>query len=557
MRAPVKRNVNTPQAPMEHQYNIPTHNAYEDLDVESFTKSRRTTRTPPKRYATIKFAEEEKPRENSQKKNTPPNANIQDEKYAELTNTIKILSLSLERERDSDKVKNERIHKLENKIEELLIQNANLQKTLDSLLSKMDENTSTPQSPAFTTVLSRRMEGTIKKRKQEDSPEHEAKQKPKLHQITNKNQGTGEKENTAPTTNVQGEKEKPAPMYNPSSQGEKENTAPKPTKNTNKKKHGEKEKPALITNVPAQGDNENPAPNAGPPVASIPPVILRTKDKWTTVAKEMEKRNIKYSKAQNTSDGIKIFPSTPDDFRNLTRMFNTDGTQYHTYLLPEEKLLHVVFRGIPVEVKTEDIEEDLKEKGLNPQNIIRMTKGPEKTPMPLVLVLLPKTDKDVFNLTDILRLKITVETQKSRNTITQCYRCQRFGHAQSRCKAHPKCVKCGEDHQSYDCNKSRQEPATCANCGKAHPANYRGCEKFPKLPAHRTPANNNTTVPKPKQQTISYAHAAQTATAAQNGIQEQLQTFQKMYLQMQKIAEQIQNVLLPAMQFSNTSSNVQ
>ncbi|KAJ8917087.1 hypothetical protein NQ315_013006 [Exocentrus adspersus] len=68
---------------------------------------------------------------------------------------------------------------------------------------------------------------------------------------------------------------------------------------------------------------------------------------------------------------------------------------------------------------------------------------------------------------------------------TQCHRCQKFGHGQSRCTAQPKCVKYGADHETGRCEKPREEPARCANCSGPHPARYRGCPKYPK-PAKKT-----------------------------------------------------------------------
>lgn len=40
----------------------------------------------------------------------------------------------------------------------------------------------------------------------------------------------------------------------------------------------------------------------------------------------------------------------------------------------------------------------------------------------------------------------------------------------------PRCVKCGDNHLSSECNKSNDTPATCALCNLPHPANYRGCQ---------------------------------------------------------------------------------
>ncbi|CAG9115444.1 unnamed protein product [Plutella xylostella] len=59
---------------------------------------------------------------------------------------------------------------------------------------------------------------------------------------------------------------------------------------------------------------------------------------------------------------------------------------------------------------------------------------------------------------------------------TQCYRCQRFGHASKNCNLIARCVKCTEEHPTNECpNKTRDLPARCCNCDQEHPANYLQC----------------------------------------------------------------------------------
>ncbi|KAK9731743.1 hypothetical protein QE152_g13379 [Popillia japonica] len=95
----------------------------------------------------------------------------------------------------------------------------------------------------------------------------------------------------------------------------------------------------------------------------------------------------------------------------------------------------------------------------------------------------------LYNLTEVLSLEISVETLKSRPTVGQCFRCQRFGHAQSRCTAPKKCVACAGDHASESCPRPKKDPATCANCGEEHPANYRGCLLPPQATANHRAAD--------------------------------------------------------------------
>lgn len=99
--------------------------------------------------------------------------------------------------------------------------------------------------------------------------------------------------------------------------------------------------------------------------------------------------------------------------------------------------------------------------------------------MPLILVLLPKDEKRIFQSTNFFGLRIRIESFKNQTRHNQCRNCQKFGHGQQLCRAPPKCLKCGKDHHITQCTKPKDIPATCANCGGPHTANYRNCPKHP------------------------------------------------------------------------------
>lgn len=62
---------------------------------------------------------------------------------------------------------------------------------------------------------------------------------------------------------------------------------------------------------------------------------------------------------------------------------------------------------------------------------------------------------------------------------TQCYRCQSFGYIAANCTRLPRCVTCGNQHNSRECPNKDRSP-NCANCGESHPASYSLCTKRPR-----------------------------------------------------------------------------
>ncbi|CAH1996877.1 unnamed protein product [Acanthoscelides obtectus] len=204
-----------------------------------------------------------------------------------------------------------------------------------------------------------------------------------------------------------------------------------------------------------------------------------------------------------------------DDYRKIVRLFREEEVPHHTFPLPLERNIHAVVRGVPVNFSDTEIKGELEQRGYSPLHIIRLKRS-GGAPMPLVVVILPKTEKSQqgFSEHELLGLAIRVEVQKNSRLIGQCHRCQKYGHAQSYCTAPPKCLKCAKDHMTHLCQLTEEEERKCANCGEGHPANSRTC-KF-------TPRRNLQVIA--QRRNISYADAAREATLPAPSAQPPLST---------------------------------
>ena len=98
---------------------------------------------------------------------------------------------------------------------------------------------------------------------------------------------------------------------------------------------------------------------------------------------------------------------------------------------------------------------------------------------PVRLVSLPKQIdlKKVFKIKHLCSAIITWEPYINKKGVTQCHRCQKFGHGTKNCHLEPSCVKCGEVHLTEVCTKTKDTPPKCANCEGKHPASYSQCPK--------------------------------------------------------------------------------
>nr|CAH7728797.1 unnamed protein product [Callosobruchus chinensis] len=152
----------------------------------------------------------------------------------------------------------------------------------------------------------------------------------------------------------------------------------------------------------------------------VTPVVLRDTTRWRTVNYSFISLCIKITRAIAVDAGIRIIPKTEDDYQ--------ENIPHHTFPLLSERNIHAVFRGIPVSTTEQEIKEKLEQKGYALHHIIRLKRNGGK-PMPLVVVILPKTEKSqqVFNEHELLGLSIRVEVQKNFRLIGQCHRCQKYG----------------------------------------------------------------------------------------------------------------------------------
>lgn len=73
-----------------------------------------------------------------------------------------------------------------------------------------------------------------------------------------------------------------------------------------------------------------------------------------------------------------------------------------------------------------------------------------------------------------------------KNDTIQCKRCQRLGHIAKYCNQLYRCVKCPNEHDPGECQRSREinskNDVFCVNCSnKGHPASWRECPKLKEI----------------------------------------------------------------------------
>lgn len=186
----------------------------------------------------------------------------------------------------------------------------------------------------------------------------------------------------------------------------------------------------------------------------------------------------------------------------------------YTHTPSELKPVNAILKGVHYTFDIEEVEAALREIKISdkPLKIVKVIKYSTRSSrihnrnLNLFLVQFAPCTKqeDIMKITQLLYQPCSWE-HVLKDDIIQCKRCQRYGHAAINCGMQYRCVKCTESHLPGKCslppptstsvegdqvNENADDVSTtpkpkCVGCGKAHPANWRGCEVFKKAVQRR------------------------------------------------------------------------
>lgn len=231
----------------------------------------------------------------------------------------------------------------------------------------------------------------------------------------------------------------------------------------------------------SQSNNNTPG-NTAKKTSKPPPIVIQDvvnlQELLICIEEACDLDNIE---VKSSMGGItRIYAKDSESYRATVRQLNAYKIEFHSYQLKEDKPYKVVILGLsPCTSKTQ-IEDQLKKLGHQALNIYNPKSRKTGNPMNMFFIsLVPKeNNKNVLGSKLFCRQRVNIEVARKSSEITQCHRCQDYGHTSKYCHREYICVVCGEEHKTSDCTRPKNTPATCALCGGDHPANFKGCEKF-------------------------------------------------------------------------------
>jgi hypothetical protein len=180
---------------------------------------------------------------------------------------------------------------------------------------------------------------------------------------------------------------------------------------------------------------------------------------------------------------IKIMAKSPHDYAILKQPW----PEHPDFGIVSPKLpsLHtvnqsVLILGLSKLVSEGEIEAALKESNIFPKDkgIHRFNNTASQAP-PVKVTLDSKEEKDkiIQGKFHIYHQRFNVVSFEEDPPISQCHKCQQFGHHARSCSSEQRCNRCGGGHKHTECQVNRDE-AKCCNCGGAHAASFKGCVRY-------------------------------------------------------------------------------
>ncbi|GFW14324.1 nucleic-acid-binding protein from transposon X-element [Trichonephila clavipes] len=189
-------------------------------------------------------------------------------------------------------------------------------------------------------------------------------------------------------------------------------------------------------------------------------------------------------KLRNKMSGeyFKLYCDTHDQFHELNALLEAQNFEFYSITPKHLRPIKVVIKGLPKDTKTHEIHQDLLDLGFTFDRVSQLTGRITIQPLPVFLATLPRNidNAKIFKVNKLAYITVIIEGYESKG-VTQCYQCQKFNPTASNCHIKPRCLKCGEAHQTAECQIQKVKNMYFINCkAYGHMANYSKCPLFPK-----------------------------------------------------------------------------
>ena len=217
----------------------------------------------------------------------------------------------------------------------------------------------------------------------------------------------------------------------------------------------------------------------------VPPIVVTTSDFRAFRSTLLNFVNDFKFDFQITRRGqCRLLAETLAGFDHLLKFLTERGYTFFTYDTKSERLFKVVLKGLASGESLDDVKNEITDKlGISPVQVIKMKMksrpGDARKGISNDFYLVHFKSSELNNLKALekasLMLHVRVKWEHFRKTgesfqLTQCRRCQGWGHGTRNCNMVAKCLNCGDSTHTKDTCPVKDDPKKfkCANCGESH-----------------------------------------------------------------------------------------
>ena len=133
------------------------------------------------------------------------------------------------------------------------------------------------------------------------------------------------------------------------------------------------------------------------------------------------------------NDQVTVQPTESSVYTIIIKALIDKNTEFRTYKPRQDRSFRVVLKNIHPSTYLNDIKKELNVKGHEETNIWNVKKRATKKPLPIHFIDLKPSgnNKDIYNITTLMRTIVQFEAPHNKREIPQCMRCQQFGHTKT------------------------------------------------------------------------------------------------------------------------------
>ncbi|GFT99313.1 nucleic-acid-binding protein from transposon X-element [Trichonephila clavipes] len=136
----------------------------------------------------------------------------------------------------------------------------------------------------------------------------------------------------------------------------------------------------------------HPGVTAPPKKLHVPPINIDNVKNQAALLQHLQNITKQKLEAKLIGTKFRIYPKTPYAYHQIRRYIEENSLESYTYMLPEERLLRAVIRGLPTDMSPTQIIADLETQGFHIKECHNMQSEKTGQPMPLFMLSMERSE---------------------------------------------------------------------------------------------------------------------------------------------------------------------